>query len=104
MNDDIENLLDNWYLAKQEICKLEKKIEKYKTIAENLMNKEKNDIISSANYILQKKECNRSTIGKKDLPEDIWDRYSKELFYNAFYISKRNEKKSPGKKKKKTTY
>ena len=93
MNDDIENLLNKWYSAKQELSQLEKKIEKYKVLAENLMNKENTDEISSDNYILKRKELNRTTIGKKDLPEDIWDRYSKELFYNAFYISKKGEKK-----------
>ena len=92
MEDDIENLLNKWYNAKQELFQLEKKIEKYKVLAENLMNKENIDIIKSEKYILQRKEMNRTTIGKKDLPEDIWNRYSKELFYNAFYISKKNEK------------
>jgi len=92
MEDDIENLLSKWYNAKQELFQLEKKIEKYKVLAENLMNKENIDVIKSEKYILQRKEMNRTTIGKKDLPEDIWNRYSKELFYNAFYISKKNEK------------
>ena len=36
MNDDIENLLNKWYSSKQELSQLEKKIEKYKNIAENL--------------------------------------------------------------------
>ena len=94
MNDDIENLLNKWYSAKQELSQLEKKIEKYKVLAENLMNKENTDEISSDNYILKRKELNRTTIGKKDLPEDIWERYSKELFYNAFYISKKGEEKN----------
>lgn len=92
MEDDIENLLSKWYNAKQELFQLEKKIEKYKVLAENLMNKENIDVIKSEKYILQRKEMNRTSIGKKDLPEDIWNRYSKELFYNAFYISKKNEK------------
>ena len=68
-------------------------------LAENLMNKENTDVIKSDKYILQRKEMNRTIIGKKDLPEDIWNRYSKELFYNAFYISKKNEKSSGRKKK-----
>ena len=48
----------------------------------------KNDI-----YILQKKDMNRTSISKQDLPIDIWNKYSKESFYSAFYISKINEKK-----------
>ena len=101
MNDvNIENLLNKWYEAKQEISALEKKIEKYKKAAENIMNETNTDILSSSKYNLSKKEMNKTTIGKKDLPEDIWNRYSKETFYNAFYISNKSEKKMRRSKKK----
>ena len=93
MNDDIENLLSKWHEAKQEISILEKKIEKSKSIATNLMDKENIDTITSNNFVLNRREQNRMTIGKKDLPEDIWNRYCKELFYNVFYISKKNSEK-----------
>jgi len=102
MNDDIENLLNKWYSAKQELSQLEKKIEKYKVLSENLMNKQNTDEITSDNYTLKRKELNRTTIGKKDLPEDIWERYSKELFYNAFYISKKGDEKKLRKSVKKS--
>jgi len=101
MNDDIENLLNKWYSAKQELSMLEKKIEKYKILAENLMNKENVDVLTSNNYILKRKEINKTTIGKKDLPIDIWNKYSKESFYNAFYISNKSEEKKPRKSIKK---
>lgn len=101
MNDDIENLLNKWYSAKQELSMLEKKIEKYKILAENLMNKENVDVLTSNNYILKRKEINKTTIGKKDLPIDIWNKYSKESFYNAFYISNKPEEKKPRKSIKK---
>jgi len=94
MNTDTENLLNKWYDAKQEISMLEKKIEKYKEVAESIMNKTNTDVLSSSKYNLSKREMNKTTIGKKDLPEDIWNRYSKETFYNAFYISKNIEKKA----------
>lgn len=90
---DIENLLNKWYEAKQEISILEKKIEKCKEVAESIMNKTNTDVLSSSKYSLSKREMNKTTIGKKDLPEDIWNRYSKETFYNAFFISKNTEKK-----------
>ena len=93
MNTDIENLLNKWYEAKQEISILEKIIEKYKEVADSIMNKTNSDVLSSSKYSLSKREMNKTTIGKKDLPEDIWNRYSKETFYNAFYISKNTEKK-----------
>jgi hypothetical protein len=91
MDEDINNLLDKWYEAKQEISSLEKKIEKYKLYVEDIMNKRNIDVLSSDKITVQRKEQNRTTISKKDLPSDIWDRYCKELFYNVFYISKKNK-------------
>jgi len=93
MSDDIENLLSKWHEAKQEIAVLEKKIEKYKAVATNLMDKNNIDVLTSSNFVLNRKEQNRTTISRKDLPEEIWNRYCKELFYNVFYISKKTEKK-----------
>jgi hypothetical protein len=98
MDEDINNLLDKWYEAKQEISSLEKKIEKYKLYVEDIMNKRNIDVLSSYKITVQRKEQNRTTISKKDLPSDIWDRYCKELFYNVFYISKKNNKIRKSKK------
>jgi hypothetical protein len=100
MDDDINNLLDKWYEAKQEISSLEKKIEKYKMYIEDIMNKRNIDVLSSDKITVQRKEQNRTTISKKDLPSDIWDRYCKELFYNVFYISKKGNIRKSKKKSK----
>jgi len=100
MDDDINNLLDKWYEAKQEISSLEKKIEKYKMYIEDIMNKRNIDVLSSDKITVQRKEQNRTTISKKDLPSDIWDRYCKELFYNVFYISKKSNIRKSKKKSK----
>lgn len=91
-NDDIDNLLNRWYDAKQQISELEKKIEKYKTFAEKFMDSKQIDSISNDKFTLQRKEMNRTSLGKKDLPPEIWDRYAKESFFNAFYISKKKDK------------
>ena len=105
MNDDnVNTLLEKWFLAKQQINDLESKIDKYKKIAENIMDHRMSDEIKNDKYILQKKDINRTSISKNDLPPDIWNKYCKENFYSAFYISKVNEKKkrSPRKLKKNT--
>lgn len=98
MNSD--ELLNAWYETKQKISELEKKVEKYKLIAERIMDENNIDSISNDKYTLQKKNLNRTSIGKSDLPIDIWNKYSKESFYNAFYISKKGIiKKSINKKR-----
>jgi hypothetical protein len=103
MNDDnVNTLLEKWFLAKQQINELESKINKYKKIAENIMDHRMSDEIKNDKFILQKKDINRTSISKNDLPPEIWNKYCKENFYSAFYISKINEKrkKSPKKIKK----
>ena len=94
MNEtNVDNLLEKWYEAKQQIIDLEGKIDKYKRIAENIMEHKNVETLINDKFVLHKKDINKTTISKKDLPIDIWDKYSKELFYSAFYISKANEKK-----------
>lgn len=101
MNEDISNLLDKWYDAKQELSLLEKKIEKYKHMVEDIMNRHNTDTLSSEKIVVNRKALNRTTISKKDLPSDIWDRYCKELFYSSFYISKKGKIKKSRKRSKK---
>ena len=47
MEIDTEDLLDNWYKAKQEISILEKKCEKYKKAAEKLMSQTQKNTLKS---------------------------------------------------------
>jgi hypothetical protein len=90
---DERELLERWYETKQQISALEEKIEKYKKMADNIMDHKNTDTLSSDKYVLSKKDMNKTSISKKDLPIDIWEKYSKESFYSAFYISKINEKR-----------
>lgn len=101
--DDIEELLSNWYNIKQQITNLEKKCEKYKQYSEKIMNKLDNDSLESSNYTLKRTSMTRSTISKKDVPVEIWNRYSKRSSFPVYYlhpIDKLKNKKSPSKRKK----
>lgn len=98
---NVEELLFKWYDAKQQIIELENKIEKYKSIAENIMDHKNTDILISSKLKLQKKDINKTSLSKKDLPIDIWNKYSKEHFYSAFYISKISDKKKSIRKSRK---
>ena len=92
-NSDIDTLLENWYNAKSQISSLETKLEKYKEIAEQIMDKIGEDKISSKDYMLKRIGINKTTISKADLPQEIFEQYSKELFYNSYYLTKKGEKK-----------
>lgn len=104
MDIDIDDLLSNWYKTKQEIILLEQKCEKYKKVAEKIMYQTEKDILKSDSYSLKKIDINRSTISKSDVPNDIWDKYSKKTSYSSYYLNiidketkttKRKKKKSP---------
>ena len=90
---ELDGFLENWYETKQEITKLENKIEKYKRIARKMMDENETDLLHNSTYKLARKDGSRTTIGKDDLPEDIWNRYSKKTYFTSFYISKNTEKK-----------
>jgi len=84
---DISALLERWSDAKAEIAEIEKRIEKYKRLAMRVMNNQNNDVISSAYYTLKRKQISRYTISKRDVPENVWDKYAKPCSYSAYYLS-----------------
>lgn len=84
--NDIEELLESWNNAKLEISKYEKLCDKYKTYCDKIMNKLDKDDLSSSKYTLKRKEMTRSTISKKDLPKDIWNKYCNESSFSVFYL------------------
>ena len=85
---DIDNLLENWYISKQELVSLEKKIEKYKKYAHMIMTD--NDIVlSNSKYTLTKRDMSRTILSKDDVPRDIWCKYSKNISYPMFIVRKK---------------
>ena len=98
---DINDLLDNWYKAKQEISILENKCDKYKKVCEKLMDKLEKNSLTSTYYSLKKIDITKSTISKNNVPVDIWDTYSKKTKYSSFYLTPvTKNKKSPRRRKK----
>jgi hypothetical protein len=86
---DIQNLVKKWADAKTEIADLEKKIEKYKRVVNRFMDEKGNNTITSSQYTLRRKEMTRATISKKNVPTEIWNKYSKPSTYKAYYLSKK---------------
>ena len=85
MNEySVDNLLEKFYDTKQQISILENKLISLKNTADTIMDSRNLDTLKNDIYILQKKDMNRTSISKQDLPIDIWNKYSKESFYSAF--------------------
>ena len=86
---DICALLQKWSETKSEIIELEKKIDKYKRLANRIMDKNEGNTINSLEYKLIRKEISRSTISKKDVPKETWNKYAQTSTYTAYYLSKK---------------
>lgn len=84
--EDMSVVLDKWYEIKKEIAELEKRLEKYKKIADKYFDYNDIDSISDEYFVLKKKEITKHTVSKKDLPRDIWNKYAKESTYTAYYL------------------
>ena len=97
----MEELLKNWYEAKESLAKLETKIKEYKSHADSLLKNSKE--AKTKDYVLEVKEMSRRTISKDDMPDDLYSRYSHINKYKCYYVYKAGEKRrsprrSPAKK------
>lgn len=90
---DVDDLLDKWSESKQEIAELEKKCDRYKRLADKIMNSKGVLKLSSAYYNLTKRTLSRTTLAKKDVPKDVWIRYARETSYPAYYLTEKKSKK-----------
>ena len=81
------NFLEQWNEAKMKISDLERKCEKYKRAADKVMNAKGTNSIKYGDITVKRKDIARSTLSKKDVPRDIWDRYCKATSYTAYYLT-----------------
>jgi hypothetical protein len=98
----MEELVKNWYEAKEELVKLENKIKDYKLQAQVYMKQNKE--WKGKDYTLEIKEMKRRVTSRDDFPDDMmWKAYSHETSFDCYYIYKAGEKRrsrSPGKRSK----
>lgn len=97
-NEDLDELLEAWYKVKSEIAYLERKCEKYKKYCETILDKKEIDILTGTKYVLKRTTTTRTSISKKDLPRDIWVKYSTKTSFNAYFLKPVNEVKKSRKK------
>lgn len=96
---DFKDFLSKYIETKNKLKELEKKNEKYNKIIQEYMTKENiNSLIhehDNQKYKFKKSVISRDIISKKDLPLDIWDKYSKSSSYIMLALTKiKNDQKS----------
>lgn len=89
--------IEEWYKIKQEISRLEKLCEKFKSKAKYTMNSHNVKSLKGNGYKVDKRSISKEVIRKKDLPIDIWNKYKSISSFDSFYINPVTIKKSENK-------
>ena len=87
--EDINNILEKWFLAKDEIKKLEKKCDSYKRFADKVMRADGSKSLESKYYRVSRRNQTRTSMSQKNTPREICDKYSNKSTYDAYYITER---------------
>jgi|TARA_Y100000310_G_C20081643_1_gene534115 hypothetical protein len=93
-SQELENLLMKWHNIKQEIKELEKKEEKFKRILSDIMLDRDTDVLKSGEWKVTKRSQNIPRLLKKDVPAEVWNRYSTVTSFDAYYLSKNRPESS----------
>jgi len=81
MSEDLDKILEKWDKYKKELSEIEKKVQKYKELVEKYMNEETVNSLETKNYTVSRINCSKSTVSKKDVPEEIWNKYERRSKY-----------------------
>ena len=82
----IDEILRKWDRAREQIKELEARIARYKKSMGEVMDAKETDVLQGDSLKLTRRYMARSYVSKKDLPPDIWERYSTRCSYEAFYL------------------
>jgi len=93
-SQELENLLMKWHSIKQEIKELEKKEEKFKRILSDIMLDRDTDVLKAGEWKVTKRSQNMPKLLKKDVPAEVWNRYSTVTSFDAYYLSKNRPESS----------
>lgn len=89
----IEETIDKFLETRDKLADLEKKHEKYRKTIEEYMTSQGLGEIKHNDLILKKSLSTRETVSKKDLPAEIWEKYSKLSRYTMITVKKDKTKK-----------
>lgn len=84
----IEELIEKWYYTRKQISELKKQEENYRQVIMKYMEQHNTVKINTNQYECSLKKQSRKQLDKKNLPEEIINKYSVEKTYNTVYIKK----------------
>ena len=83
------DFLQQWNEAKMKITELERKCERYKRLADKIMEHRGVNTVKHGDITVKRNEIVRTSVSKADLPKEIWGRYCKKSTYVAYYLTEK---------------
>lgn len=88
--------IEKWYILKQEISELERKLNRHKNKIKSYMKSNSiNTLTNSSNTIIvDSRSVNSSRISRESIPRDLWNQYSKQSSYDVYTVRRIGDKRS----------
>ncbi len=83
---EIKDLVKKWYESKRKASEYEKLAEKTRDLIVSYMEEKSLDTIKTDDYVVTKKSMSRNFLTKKDMPDEIWQKYSTNKTFDTYYI------------------
>ena len=87
----ISEQIDEWFHYKRKVKEFEMKLEEVKKDVITYMERNNIDVLRTEHLIVKKSELEREVITKKDIPSELWEKYSRKSKSKMYKISKRKD-------------
>lgn len=85
----IEETVKQWFEVKDAMSKLEKKNKIYRTRIEKYMDANGLSQFTADNLRVKRTTQSRQFITRKDMPREVWSKYSKDSVFYVYTLSKK---------------
>lgn len=87
-DEKLDELMKEWSKVKRQISDLEIREKSIKEFISDIMKDEGISSLNTDNYQVTRRLQKRSTVSQKDLPEEIWKKYSKTSEFPVYYLKR----------------
>ena len=85
---ELDAFLQEWESIKRNIAKLTKEADECKSVIEDYMRKHNTTTIRTKTYTVTKGDRQRMDLSRKDVPDEIWNKYAKSNKFTAITMRK----------------
>ena len=87
--EETDRIVERWMELKKMQAEVEKKCEQYREKVEEHMKQNRVDQLFHKGLTITRVQSKRETISRKDLPEELWDRYHKTSLFTVLRVTKK---------------